>query len=649
MPSFQRLQVGLSAARQMGFKPLFYLARYRLGLRSGWIARKVEAACRQAANWNSSAPHNVSAFKSAQSSLQPFLQADIKNILQQSAEIRAGKIRLFGGSPVELSFTAPANLPTWEKYETGRAAFPLEDAKFTWEPARFGFFFSLLRAYYLTGDDRLPGVFWIFFEQFSQFNPPLQGPNWVSAQEVALRLIAFCWAGWMFQNSSESTEQRLTGLYQSIAVHAARIPPTLDYARAQGNNHLLSEAAGLYTASAFLPDHPASNEWCALGWKTFHQGLADQITPDGTYAQHSANYHRLMLDLSLWMLTVSRLVGDTFPTSSLERLVAATSWLYDLADPQSGQVPNLGSNDGAQFLPLSACSFSDVRPTLQTCSRAFLGCPAFPPGPWDELSVWLNIPVDDVEVFSPPPSSAIHKIKNEQVWGSVRIARFTSRPNHADQLHVDLWWDGEPLCLDAGTYRYSAPQPWNNPLSGTLCHNTISIDGLDQMRRAGKFLWLDWAQAYTLPGNDPKSIIAETNAWRNLNILHHRSLTSLKPLEWLVVDELLPLKSEQTSHTIILHWLLPDVPWLFENGRLILQQDRGEMSLCLQPPSGVDPIFQLIQAGKLLFGEGEYPPYLGWSSPTYNFKIPALSFRMIFVGVAPLKMTSRWVINPQIR
>lgn len=648
MRNFQRLMVALSAVRQMGIKPLFYLARYQVGLRSGWTARKVEAACRQAARWSGSPSHSI-ILQPSRSSLQPFLLADAEDILQQSAEIESGKVRLFGGLPVQFSFIAPLKLPGWEKYETGQAAFPLEDVKLTWEPARFGFIFTLLRAYYLTGDDRLPGVFWKYFEQFSQFNPPLQGPNWVSAQEVALRLIALCWAGWIFQNSPESTEERLSDLYRSIAAHAARIPPTLDYARAQGNNHLLSEAAGIYTAAAFLPDHPTSSFWRMLGWKTFHQGLADQIAPDGTYAQHSANYHRLMLDLSLWMLTVSRQIGDSFPPASLEHLAAATSWLYDLADTQSGRVPNLGSNDGAQLLPLSACSFQDFRPTLQAGSRAFLGRPAFPPGPWDELSIWMNLPVDDVDVTSPPPSSAIHKIRNKEDWGSIRIAHFTSRPNHADQLHVDLWWNGQPICLDAGTYRYTAPQPWNNPLSGTLCHNTITINELDQMRRVGKFLWLDWAQAYRLSAPGINSIVAETTAWRKMGILHRRSLTSPQPLEWLVLDELLPVKSSPTCHTIFLHWLLPNAPWDLEDGCLTIQQDRGEISLSLQPPPGTNPTFQLIQAGRLLFGEGEYPPHLGWSSPTYNLKIPALSFRMIINGAAPLKLTSRWLIKPQIR
>ena len=82
--------------------------------------------------------------------------------------------------------------------------------------------------------------------------------------------------------------------------HAARIIPTLVYARSQQNNHLLTEAAGLLTAGLALPDHPQASRWCALGWKWLNEGLRSQIDLYGEYAQHSTNYHRLMLQVVLW-------------------------------------------------------------------------------------------------------------------------------------------------------------------------------------------------------------------------------------------------------------------------------------------------------------------------------------------------------------
>ena len=72
-------------------------------------------------------------------------------------------------------------------------------------------------------------------------------------------------------------------LYRSIADHADRIPPTLSYSRAQNNNHLVSEAVGLYTAGALLQQHPRSHKWKRIGLKYFNLlHLNDSEVPLGS-------------------------------------------------------------------------------------------------------------------------------------------------------------------------------------------------------------------------------------------------------------------------------------------------------------------------------------------------------------------------------
>ena len=108
-------------------------------------------------------------------------------------------------------------------------------------------------------------------------------------------------------------------------------------------------------------------------------------------------------------------------------------------------------------------------------------------------------------------------------WAALRAVQFRSRPAHADQLHVDIWHKGVNIALDPGTFRYNAPPPWENGLAGTSVHNTLTINGQDQMTRAGKFLWLDWAQAQ-VERCSPQEISAHHNGYRHLGLLHHRSL-----------------------------------------------------------------------------------------------------------------------------
>ena len=198
---------------------------------------------------------------------------------------------------------------------------------------------------------------WRLIETFLQRNPVNQGPNWMNGQEVALRIFAFVFFHEVFRKDTGMPADWEQTLAQAVAAHARRIPPTLVYARSQQNNHLLVEAAGLYTAGVFLPDYPDAGEWRKTGWEVFHKALDDQIQADGTYTQYSTNYHRLMLQIALWMKAISMRAGDEFPETSTLKLAAATNWLKTLTDPRTGRVPNYGHNDGAYIFPLSGQSF----------------------------------------------------------------------------------------------------------------------------------------------------------------------------------------------------------------------------------------------------------------------------------------------------
>ena len=96
-----------------------------------------------------------------------------------------------------------------------------------------------------------------------------------------------------------------------------------------------------------------------------------------------------------------------------------------------------------------------------------------------------------------------------ETWAYLRAARFTGRPGHADQLHLDLWWCGLNVAQDAGTYLYNAPPPWDNALARSEVHNTLVVNGLEQMTRAGRFLYLERAQARVQQARQQRDAIAD--------------------------------------------------------------------------------------------------------------------------------------------
>ena len=314
------ISLSLKALRELGPRKLVLFALYKVGLRIGYFKWKTgnEILDTEFPQYLSSVIPHLLDLPDPDTLLELIGSDGLSQLIVESDEIIDGRVRLFGGKPVPLNLTPPGELTHWTDYALGKPAFPtftttqspnspISDIKFIWEPARFGWAFTLGRAYHLTGDECYPEAFWRYFERFQQANPANHGPNWESAQEVALRLIALVFAVQVFADSVHSTADKKSKISASIANHAARIPPTLIYARSQNNNHLLSEAAGLITASLALPEHPQAKRWSKLGWKWFRRGLQTQIADDGAYMQQSTNYHRLMLQLVLW---VNRVSGD---------------------------------------------------------------------------------------------------------------------------------------------------------------------------------------------------------------------------------------------------------------------------------------------------------------------------------------------------
>lgn len=598
-------------------------------------------------------------------------------LLTEADDLVEGKIRLFGNSPVPLELCPLPPLRHWTKYTDQSAEIDGGDIKYTWEPARFDWAYKLARAYRLTRDERYAEAFWRYTLQFIEGNPANLGPNWVSGQEIALRLIAMVFAYQVFASSPTSDSQRIDALSSAILAHAERIPATLIYARAQNNNHLLVEAAGMITAAYALPEHPRSHKLLKLGRYYIHKAIQEQITAEGVYIQHSTNYHRLMLQIALWVFAL----GEQFPALSIQRLAAATRWLYALIDIKTGKVPNLGHNDGANIQPLAVCPYHDFRPVLASAGRAFLNTQLFLPGHWDENALWLGILNQQLDnssnkaLIEEPAKVISSKVLEPLVihhpecdsWAYFRTARYAARPAHADQLEVDLWWNGLNLAQDAGTYLYNAPPPWENPFAGTDVHNTITIERHDQMLRAGRFLWLDWAQAEIIEhtmADDRRSATAVHDGYRCYGVIHQRRIAALPGRTWQIEDKLLNnLKTRQNVENlwrgaynipleIRLHWLLPDWPY-----EVTPDSNNNVFDLRIRSPFGWIQLqvnvslsengqtdFQIVRAGKLISGGGEVLETWGWVSPTYGLKIPALSFSIKAVARPPITFVSNWIL-----
>lgn len=634
MSKIKQLQNLIKTPFQLGWGSVTQYALYQIGLHSGYFkAHTPEPHLLEMQKQLSKSGRSILPCVPAQD-LKEALGDQLNRQIGEADALLDGNVILFDELNEKMDLSPHSPLLHWSDIERGKFHSD-RDIKFIWEPARFGWSFTLAKAFHLSGEARYRLSFKSRLDEFNQLNPPYAGANWTSGQEAALRIMALSFAHHIFSQSPTTPPDLLREIRVAVAVNAARIPPTLCYARSQRNNHLISEGVGLYTAGCLLERYPEAMKWKQLGWTIFQQAVLDQIEPDGTYIQHSANYHRLILDEAIWLAVLARQTGDSLSESAMQRLAQSTQFLFNMLDPISGLVPNLGHQDGSNVLPLACAGHLDYRPTLQAAGRIFLHKDLFEAGPWDEKSCWLGLESQEFAPFIPINPL---RLGDANDWASLRAVRYHSRPAHADQLHVEIWHNGQNLALDAGTYLYNAEPPWRNGLRTTRVHNTVSIDDQDQMLPSSRFLWLDWADAEILSTN-PRAITACHHGYQKLGITHQRTLRKTLPCGWEIVDEI--QCQTHNIHPITLHWLLPDLSFTMQND--ILYFTSPSFSLHFSNDRDRVSTLQIIRAGAFMAGQSDRDASIyGWFSPTYGLKQPALSVLYTLDINTSVALTTKW-------
>ncbi len=518
------------------------------------------------------------------------------------------------------------------------------DLKWIWEIGRFSSAYLLGRAYIATRNDTFADSFWKLVESWGEDNPPNTGAHWKCGQETSIRLLAWYFGMFAVIESKETTPERFCRLCGMAAAQADRVAAGHAYAQLQNNNHSISEGAGLWTTGIIFPQLRKARYWRDLGKTIIEREVLRLVREDGSFVQQSNNYHRLLLQICYYAIRIGELNGYQFSDDVLQRLKLAEKFLLAMIDLKSGCAPNCGGNDGALVTPLNNCDYADFRPIGGCIGYSYSQGLINPPGPWDEDMLWLFGP----GVFDAPrleykfepllaKQGGFFTMGGERSWGMLRCGSIRERPAHADMLHLDLWRDGTNIARDPGSYSYYDPAPWNNPFVGTCFHNTITVDGRDQMERGPRFLWSRWHNSKLLKLERTADGMVdlfegEHDGYGRLPdpVIHRRSILRAGDNFWIVIDDL----GGKKEHSIALHWLLADLAYEFnaKENLVTLDTPTGQyglkiISLLPQGTNGKSDLYRGSSKNELR----------GWSSPSYGALEPALSF----LYTAKIKLPAR--------
>ncbi len=567
---------------------------------------------------------------------------------------RHGEIECFGrwtadfGDPIEWHRN-PTNGRHWPSTAPSFRAMTADhvgDVKLSWEVARFPHAYHMARtaAFFPDDADVLAHALAAQVRSFVNANPPGIGIHWASGQEVAFRMLSWLFAAdTLFAATGESGIDSL--VRDALVAGASHIENHLAYARlAVYNNHLLSEALALFAVGALLPDGPTARHWRELGRRILDAESEQQFYPDGAYIQQSHTYHRVALHDLLWACAFARSMGDRPSAQWLAAIERSIDFLVAHQNDRDGRLPNYGSNDGSMPGIFSTCDFADFRPVLQTANVLARGERLYAPGPWDEMLAWFLGPLALDVPLAPPRRRSISfghtgyqvlRRTDGESFAAFRCGTLLDRFSQIDMLHVDVWWRGLNVLGDGGSYLYNDRPEWHEHFMRTGCHNTVSIDGLDQMLhfRQFKVLYRTHARLLRFEHTDGWSLAVGVHFGYRRHpggCTHMRSVLFVFDDLWIVVDRI----AGEGVHAVRLHWLGGAFPFAYDEAaaRLRLSTECGGFSIQTLDEDG-RPVAGTVAAG-------EHTPPRGWLSRYYGEKIAVPSLAVERRDLLPVTLVS---------
>jgi hypothetical protein len=407
-----------------------------------------------------------------------------------------------------------------------------------WEPSRHQHLTVLAGAYALTGDERYADRVAEHLKSWWASNPPLCGVHWISGIELGIRLISWVWVrrlldGWpgasgLFEHNAEALHQ---------IWHHQRWLAHFPSRGSSANNHVIAEAAGQLVAACAFGWFPESSRWRVRAMALLDEQLRRNTFESGLNRELATEYHGLVLELGLAAATEAEAGGFGVPDSTWDVLLRMTDALAAIVD-SALRPPRQGDGDDGHGLVLDGTG-TDRWASLLATGRAVFGALSWWPRlRSDDVSTALLTQLGRVEhtttdgrleqrpahfpdagltLLRTPPEGA-----NGEIWcrcdggphGFLSIAAHA----HADALSIEVRHDGIDVLADPGTFCYHGEPEWRSYFRSTLGHNTAQLDGVDQSRSGGPFMWTSHARARVLgaplTGNGVQRWRAEHDGFR---------------------------------------------------------------------------------------------------------------------------------------
>ncbi|NDK33188.1 heparinase II/III domain-containing protein [Nesterenkonia haasae] len=440
---------------------------------------------------------------------------------------------------------------------------------------------------------------------------------------------------------------RLAGLLHAAAREgygAERLIPLFQLARAHfdaheaaesfvaHNNHGFYAAFGQIVLSRDLRCLPRASWARSQGEARMRLMAEQQFLPDGGHAEHSPDYHRMLLT-SFQKAIEQKVINSPQIVERIRRASEALGWFVQ----PDGTMLQFGDSPARRMVRGKSEALSETTKFILTDGKL---------GKANEDNLFVMPSTGYAVVRNPQP---LREGELAQSSYLAFTAGFHSRAHkHCDDLSLVWTHEGNEILIDGGRFGYGPQLPNDSPLreqgffydsaerqyvESVRAHNTVSVDGLNHNRRrapygSGLVEAVQRMNAFSVIGEVPH------NEWRHRRQLH------LDSCQLTLTDRL--IFDDDMEHTFGLHFLL--------NGGFELDwADAGEARL-LSRADGLSVLLSWSDQDLVLSAKkGAKSPLEGWRSKVDRKLEPALAITLSGSCESKKEITTNFTVGSQLQ
>ncbi|WP_320128082.1 heparinase II/III family protein [uncultured Sphaerochaeta sp.] len=354
---------------------------------------------------------------------------------------------------------------------------PGDDSEWVYAFNRMRFWICLGQAYALTGNEMYAKA---FAEQLCHWvkqvkkEDPLCAKAWRSI-EAGLRLEYWTKAMLYFKGSPHITEQVVDTFLSSVTEHAEFLMGVWDSYHLMSNWGVL-ENHGLFIASVILPTSARTLEYQAEAIRRLALESEIQVYDDGMQWEQSPMYHNEVTHDFLDVLILARRNGIALPPAFILKTHAMCKASFTWQKPD-GNEPCMGDSDEIDqrdILTKGAYLFAD--PLLKGRALEHFDFDTI----WD-LGLAAQQEYERMPSTKDPDSLGVLKnsgnayVRRGESYIHFHCGTMGAGHGHSDQLHIDLFANGEDILVDAGRFTYVAKAE-RFEFKDSTAHNTTTVD-----------------------------------------------------------------------------------------------------------------------------------------------------------------------------